>query len=206
MYTLLRIRCTLCPKYSDNPKAIKKIFRVTVQMAKQLKESGEPQVSTSDPESRQMIVRNNITEVAYNVQTTVDEKHNLPIDYKVTNTNDSKATGNMLRRAKSILRTNDFTALYDKGYHTGKQRASADVGFMFIAYNLRRIMNIVGKNALKKYLEVLVLLISRIYCPIRFKINPFKAINLLKKNLTSFFERFLNWLKFDQTLLEMEGF
>ncbi|MCH7658965.1 MAG: hypothetical protein IIB05_11695 [Bacteroidetes bacterium] len=153
-----------------------------------------------------MIVRNNITEVAYNVQTTVDEKHNLPIDYKVTNTNDSKAMGNMLRRAKSILRTNDFTALYDKGYHTGKQRASADVGFMFIAYNLRRIMNIVGKNALKKYLEVLVLLISRIYCPIRFKINPFKAINLSKKNLTSFFERFLNWLKFDQNLLEMEGF
>ena len=39
------------------------------QLEKQLKESGEPQVSTSDPESRQMIVRNNITEVAYNVQT-----------------------------------------------------------------------------------------------------------------------------------------
>jgi len=318
------------------------------QLEKQLKESGEPQISTSDPESRQMIIRNNITEVAYNVQTTVDEKHNLPIDYKVTNTNDSKAMGNMLRRAKSILHTNDFTALYDKGYHTGtefkiaddlgievmvaipgvgsqapnpdynvenfsynqdddyyvcpqgnklttpgtwhktrtyyfkryttnkckscpvknqctkakygkgvqrseyqeqinrnkerieqnqdyyrrrqaivehpygtikrqwgfsyiltkkyKERASADVGLMFIAYNLRRIMNIVGKNALKKYLEVLVLSISRIYRPIRFKISPFKAINLLKKNLPSFFERFLNWLKFDQNLLKMEGF
>ncbi|MDA3905458.1 MAG: transposase, partial [Bacteroidales bacterium] len=34
---------------------------------KQLVESGEVQVSTSDPESRQMITRNNITEVAYNV-------------------------------------------------------------------------------------------------------------------------------------------
>ncbi|MBA7555820.1 hypothetical protein ES705_48512 [subsurface metagenome] len=30
------------------------------QLEKQLKESGESQVSTSDPESRQMIVRNNI--------------------------------------------------------------------------------------------------------------------------------------------------
>ena len=29
--------------------------------------------------------------------------------------------GNMLRRAKSILRTNEFTALYDKGYHTGSE-------------------------------------------------------------------------------------
>jgi len=91
------------------------------EIESQLKESGEPQVSTSDPDSRQMIVRNNITEVAYNVQTTVDAKNNLLIDYKVTNTNDSKAMGNMLQRAKSILHTNQFTALYDKGYHTGSE-------------------------------------------------------------------------------------
>jgi len=91
------------------------------EIENQLKESGESQVSTSDPDSRQMIVRNNITEVAYNVQTTVDAKNNLLIDYKVTNSNDSKAMGNMLQRAKSILRTNEFTALYDKGYHTGSE-------------------------------------------------------------------------------------
>ena len=59
------------------------------QIEKQLKESGQPQVSSSDPDSRQMIVRNNITEVAYNTQTTVDAENNLLIDYKVTNTNDS---------------------------------------------------------------------------------------------------------------------
>jgi hypothetical protein len=67
------------------------------------------------------MVRNNITEVAYNVQTTVDSKNNLPIDYKVTNQNDSKAMGNMVRRAKSVLRTNEFTVLYDKGFHTGSE-------------------------------------------------------------------------------------
>ena len=88
----------------------------------------------------------------------------------------------------------------------GKQRASADVGFMFIAYNLRRIMNIVGKNALKKYLEVLVLSISRIYCTMRFKISLLKAIKYLHKILTSYFEGCLNRLKFDQNLLKMEGF
>jgi len=90
-------------------------------ISKQLEETGEVQLSASDPESRQIITRNNITEVAYNVQTTVDEKHNIPIDYKVTNENDSKAMGNMARRAKSILRTNDFTLLCDKGYHTGSE-------------------------------------------------------------------------------------
>jgi len=91
------------------------------KLEKQLKESGESQISTSDPDSRQLITRNNITEVAYNLQTSVDAKYNLPIDYKVTNSNDSKAMGNMLQRAKSILHTNQFTALYDKGYHTGSE-------------------------------------------------------------------------------------
>ena len=96
------------------------------QIEQQLKETGEPQLSISDPESRQLITRNNITEVAYNVQTTVDAKHCLPIDYKVTNTNDSKAMGNMLQRTKSILHSNNFTALYDKGYHTGAEFKMAD--------------------------------------------------------------------------------
>jgi transposase len=57
------------------------------RMQQQLDESGDTQISTSDPESRQMITRNNITEVAYNVQTTVDSDHNIPIDFKVTNEN-----------------------------------------------------------------------------------------------------------------------
>jgi hypothetical protein len=86
---------------------------------RQLEQNGETQISTSDPESRQLITRNNITEVGYSVQTTVDAKHNIPIDYKVTNQNDNKAMGGMVRRAKTILQNNDFTALYDKGFHTG---------------------------------------------------------------------------------------
>ena len=95
-------------------------------IAQQIKDTEEVQVSTSDPDSRQMITRNNITEVAYCVQTTVDAKHNIPIDFKVTNQNDSKAMGSMVRRAKVILQTTDFTALYDKGYHTGSQFEYAD--------------------------------------------------------------------------------
>lgn len=87
----------------------------------QLQNSGEVQISTSDPDSRQMITRNNITEVAYNIQTTVDEKNTLMLDYEVTNANDSKAMGGMLRRAKVIIGSNEFKALYDKGYHTGSE-------------------------------------------------------------------------------------
>jgi len=91
------------------------------QLEQQLKETQEVQISTSDPDSRQLITRNHITEVAYNIQSSVDDKHNIPIDFKVTNQNDSKAMGNMVRRAKTILGTSDFTALYDKGYHSGTE-------------------------------------------------------------------------------------
>ena len=99
------------------------------EIEKQLNESGESQISTSDPDSRQIMLRGNITEVCYNVQTTVDAKNNIPIDYKVTNQNDSRAMGNMVQRAKSILGCNDFTALYDKGYHTGSELKTAqDLG------------------------------------------------------------------------------
>lgn len=93
---------------------------------KYLNDTGEVQISTSDPDSRQLITRNNITEVAYNVQTTVDAKHNIPIDFKVTNQNDSKAMGNMARRAKTIIGFAGFTMLYDKGYHTGTEFQYAD--------------------------------------------------------------------------------
>ena len=67
-------------------------------------------------------------------------------------------------------------------------------------------MNIVGKNELKKYLEVLILLISAKYHQIRLKISLLKAINYLHKILTSYFEGWLNSLKFDQNLLSTEGF
>ena len=91
------------------------------------KSTENPQLSTSDPESRHQIVRGTITEVCYTAQTTVDDKHKLLIDYKITNQNDKKAMGNMLQRAKSILRpTAPITALYDKGYHTGSEFCTAE--------------------------------------------------------------------------------
>ena len=97
-----------------------------INLQKQLDKTGEKQISTTDPDSKQMITRNNITEVVYNTQTTVDSDYNIPIDYKVTNANDSKAMGNMLQRAKTILKSNKFTALYDKGYHTGSEFKTAN--------------------------------------------------------------------------------
>lgn len=95
------------------------------KLEQQLRETGQIQISTSDPDSRQLMTRNNITEVAYNIQTTVDADNCLLIDYKVTNENDSKAMGDMVTRAVEIVGHSSFTALYDKGYHTGSELRTA---------------------------------------------------------------------------------
>lgn len=101
------------------------------QLQAELKASGQEQISTarrtvSDPESRLIMIRGNIrsgdrSEVAYNIQATVDAQHCLPIDYQVTNQNDAKAMGAMVRRAKSLVGNNKMTVLFDKGYCTGSE-------------------------------------------------------------------------------------
>lgn len=112
----------------DTKKEIKKkILKQKERKAKYeslqalLESSGQEQISTSDPDSRQMVLRNTITEVAYNIQTTTDAKHCLPIDYLVTNNNDSRALSNMVLRASEIIGKTRFTAVFDKGYHKGKE-------------------------------------------------------------------------------------
>jgi hypothetical protein len=42
-------------------------------------------------------------------------------------------------------------------------RASADMGFMFIAYNLRRIGNILTGDLLKEYLRILISMILAVF-------------------------------------------
>jgi hypothetical protein len=55
----------------------------------------------------------------------------------------------------------------------GINRASADVGFMFIAYNLKRIFNILGQDLLKEYLRILIPLFSALIDCFRRKISRF---------------------------------
>jgi len=90
-------------------------------LEKRLEESGEKQISTSDPDSKQLIIRGVITEVCYNVQSSVDSKNNLPIDYEVTNVNDKRAMTSMVEKAIEILGNNEFEAVFDKGYHTAEE-------------------------------------------------------------------------------------
>lgn len=85
---------------------------------KKLSESCENEISTIDPDARLMCNNNNNVDVSYNVQTTVDAKHKLIADFKVTNKpNDLGELDNMALRAKKLFGGKDFEALADKGYY-----------------------------------------------------------------------------------------
>lgn len=84
---------------------------------KKLKESGETQVSLTDPDSRAML-NNQKIEVCYNVQMSVDEKNKLILDYEVTNeVVDSNQLCEMSKRAKDILDVKELKVTADAGYY-----------------------------------------------------------------------------------------
>lgn len=91
------------------------------QIQKAIEQSDDGQVSTTDSESRALIINKNIVEVSYNTQTAVDDKNNLIVHYEATNKNDSKALVKAAVSAKEILGVEELTALADKGYHNGQQ-------------------------------------------------------------------------------------
>jgi len=93
------------------------------RLERQLRESGQDQISTTDPDSRSMILHGSVIEVAFNVQTVVDNKHNLVVEYLPTNMNDRKALVPMSRRAKEACGVESIAVLADKGYHNGEQIA-----------------------------------------------------------------------------------
>lgn len=85
---------------------------------RQLEKSGQNEISTTDPDARLMANNNNNVDVCYNVQTTVDSKHKLIADFKVSQKpNDLGELDNMALRAKKLFGGKDFEALADKGYY-----------------------------------------------------------------------------------------
>ena len=82
------------------------------------------QVSTTDTDSRSILVVKSIVEVAYNVQNAVDDKYNLIVHTEATNTNDGKALLQAAVQAKQNIeleQQDPIVLLADKGYHTGAE-------------------------------------------------------------------------------------
>lgn len=85
---------------------------------KEIQETGQNEISTTDPDARLMTGSNNSIDVSYNVQTAVDSKHKLIADYKVTqNPNDIGELDNMALRTKKLFNGKEFDVVADKGYY-----------------------------------------------------------------------------------------
>jgi len=90
-------------------------------MLEQLDQSGETQISLTDPDSRSMKVRNG-ADVCYNVQTAVDAKHKLIVTVEVTNDpTDREWLGPMAIEAKDALSVDTLTVVADEGYLSARQ-------------------------------------------------------------------------------------
>ena len=65
-----------------------------------------------------------------------------------------------------------FDYILTKGYI---EKAEADAGLMFIAYNLRRIINILGANVIKNYLKEVMVSVFGNVCHVRLEILNFRT-------------------------------
>jgi len=91
------------------------------KLLKELKESGEHQISLTDPDSR-LMVSNQSADVCYNVQVSTDKKHKLILDYEVTNkVTDLEQLSGMAKRAKDILGLERVEVTADKGYYNSSE-------------------------------------------------------------------------------------
>jgi transposase len=88
---------------------------------RQLAESGQSQISLTDPESRSMKVSQG-TDVCYNVQTVVDSKHKLIVEHEVTSDpTDQAQLSKMAVRAKQTLEVEELEVVADRGYYDGAE-------------------------------------------------------------------------------------
>lgn len=91
------------------------------KIKKALTESGEDQISVTDPDSRAVVLLRNIVNVGYNIQASSDEKHKLLVAYDTGSVNDTHALAPMAIETKELLQVEHLNVLADKGYHTGEQ-------------------------------------------------------------------------------------
>ncbi|WP_163401541.1 transposase, partial [Flavobacterium fluviatile] len=78
-------------------------------LEEKLQASGEPQISTTDEDSRALLVQGQVVEVSYNIQAAVDDKYNLVVATHTINRNDRSALSAIALEAKENLSLENFT-------------------------------------------------------------------------------------------------
>ena len=99
-------------------------------LQERLKQSGDSQLATVDPDAR-LLSKKGQTTAGYNVQIAVDAKHKLIVASAVTQDgNDRRQLVPMLEQAQAVLQAEHLVGLADTGYHSGEQIQRAEaLGF-----------------------------------------------------------------------------
>ena len=93
----------------------------------QMKATGQREVSLVDPDSRLMRVDSQRFEVGYNIQTAVDAKQHLIVDYNViNNSTDHHQLAKDALAAMQVLGVNELDVLSDKGFYVEKDIADCE--------------------------------------------------------------------------------
>lgn len=114
----------LSKKEKKTFKKLKNRKKKYTKLKKKLEASGDTQISTTDADARKLPLRMKIVEVAYNIQSSVDDKHNLIVDYHVTNQTDHNALAPLAKDSREALELDEeeeLIVLADKGYYNGQQ-------------------------------------------------------------------------------------
>ena len=82
----------------------------------------DKQVSRTDADARSMMKAGGGSEVGYNVQTAVDNKHHLIVAHEVTNApSDRSQLASMAGQARAALEAKTLTVIADAGYYNGEE-------------------------------------------------------------------------------------
>jgi len=89
-----------------------------LELSQEMEDAGQTQISLTDPDSRSMPAGGGqVTDVSYNVQVSVDQKHKLIVDHEVTNEpTDRNLLYPMALRAQEALGVDHLEVVADMGY------------------------------------------------------------------------------------------
>lgn len=98
------------------------------QLAQELQDSEETQISTTDPDARCMKQGSGKgLDVSYNTQVVTEADSKMIVDYETTNNGSDKGhLARMSNDVKEFLETDELVLLADTGYHEGKEMLAAE--------------------------------------------------------------------------------
>src|SRR6266511_2337475 len=137
-------------------------------LQQQLDNTEEKQISTSESDSRALIINKNIVEISYNTQSAVDAKHYLFVhaqaihrseyqDAIERNNENIRQNPDYYKRRQSICEHPFGTIKRQWGYTytlmKGLQKVNGEMNLIMLMYNIKRTLTILGFTKMMQALQ-----------------------------------------------------